>query len=354
MNDICTKFSHEKVINALENFFNLHQSEIQETCVGLTKEIIIELVRLVLQNQYFIYEKKLYQQIHGSASGSLLTIPLACIYLFYGQSTSLIHTLINNKKELFARYRDDIFLTWNDSKDKFQTCFNEMMINQKQHPNMTPLKSTIGSTIHLLDVELTNDNGHFITKIYRDPNTDEYELPSKYQYHVNRPSSLIKAALKHAVQCCSNQEDFHQERRHIDLSHLIRGFSPSFINKCIQEFYKEFNIEMDAHDLFDDLPYETFRHRIMHRYEQEMAFKKEQQTQQQNIIRIPYPDDWTEQMAIKIKDDLLAILKDNSTNKEAFNNIKFEFVPRPHTPLSMNDYLVDRRPPLSMLTLPNE
>jgi uncharacterized membrane protein len=71
----------------------------------VTIEAIIQLIRLVLQNQFFIYENKLYQQIHGSASGSLVTIPLACIYLFYGQSlsSSLTHCLINNKNELFGR-----------------------------------------------------------------------------------------------------------------------------------------------------------------------------------------------------------------------------------------------------------
>ncbi|CAF2717588.1 unnamed protein product [Rotaria sp. Silwood2] len=353
INDICTKFSHEKAIKALENFLNMHSSELQKITEGLTNKTIFELVRLVLQNQYFIYENKLYQQIHGGASGSLLTIPLACIYLFYGQSSILIHTLINNKNGLFGRYRDDIFLTWNDSKDEFYTFINGVMNNQQQHPSIPLLQTMIGTTVHLLDLELTNDKGHFITKIYHDPQTDEYELPSKYEYHTNRPSNLLKAALKHAVRCCSNQEDFHKEHRHIDLCHLIRGFSPDFIDQCIKEFYKELDITIDIYHLFNTIPYETLRQCIIDIYEKEIILKKEQQAQKQNIIRILYPDDWTEQMAIKIKDDLLVILKENSTNKEAFNNIKFEFVPRPQTPLTINDYLVDRRPPLSMLTLPN-
>ena len=103
INDISTQFSHEMALQALEKFLTIHGSELQKTVEGLTNETIIQLVRLVLQNQYFIYENKLYQQIHGSASGSLLTIPLACIYLFYGQSSLSIHTLIRNKNELFGR-----------------------------------------------------------------------------------------------------------------------------------------------------------------------------------------------------------------------------------------------------------
>jgi len=111
IHDICTKFSHESVIKALETFLNyIHQPEFEKTMTdniaeGLNNETIIQLVRLVLQNQFFIYDNKLYQQTDGSASGSLLTLPLACIYLFYDQSLSFIDTLINNNKnnEIFGR-----------------------------------------------------------------------------------------------------------------------------------------------------------------------------------------------------------------------------------------------------------
>ena len=109
INDICTKFSHESVIKALETFLNsIHQSEFKTMTTniseGLTNETIIKLVRLVLQNQFFIYDNKLYQQTYGGASGSLLTLPLACIYLFYGQTLSFIDTLAKNKnKEVFGR-----------------------------------------------------------------------------------------------------------------------------------------------------------------------------------------------------------------------------------------------------------
>ncbi len=107
INEICTKFSHELAIQALETFLHFHDDELHSVMTenDLTIETIIQLTRLVLQNQFFIYENKLYQQIHGSASGSLLTIPLACIYFFYGQSSilSLIHCFINNPNELFGR-----------------------------------------------------------------------------------------------------------------------------------------------------------------------------------------------------------------------------------------------------------
>ena len=104
VNDVCTRYPHEETINALKDFLNSCGTEQQdEFGDNLTNEIIIQLVRLVLDNQFFVYQNKLYQQIKGSASGSLLTIPLACIYLLHCQPT-LMTALANNKNDqLFGR-----------------------------------------------------------------------------------------------------------------------------------------------------------------------------------------------------------------------------------------------------------
>ncbi len=104
VNDFCTRFPHEETIKALEHFLNVHGSQQQdEVGESLTNEIIIQLVRLVLDNQYFVYEDKLYQQIKGGASGSPLSIPLACIYMFHCRS-ALMTALIDHKNdELFGR-----------------------------------------------------------------------------------------------------------------------------------------------------------------------------------------------------------------------------------------------------------
>ena len=213
--------------------------------------------------------------------------------------------------------------------------------------------ATIGSTIHLLDIELGHDRGRLLTKIYHDSKIDEYELPNKFEYHTCKLASLFKAALKHAVQCCSNEKDFHDERRHLRLSYLFREFSPIFIDKCITGFYNEFNIETETCFLCPVIPYQILRQHVLENYEQQIALTKQrkQQNEKQNIIRVPYSKEWNRQMAVNIQNDLLSIVRDSLSNKEVFDDIKFELEPRPQTPLTMNDYLVDKRPSLRLLTL---
>jgi hypothetical protein len=207
------------------------------------------------------------------------------------------------------------------------------MINE-HYPSIPPHMATIGTTVHLLDLELGHNKDQLLTKIYRDPKIDEYELPNKFEYHTNQPSRLLKAALKHAVQCCSNETDFHNKHIHLRLAHVIRGFSSEFFDQHITEFYNEFGIETKSnHFLCHIIPYKTLRQRVLDNYEQQMELEKQQQNEKQKIIRVPYPSDWDAQMALNIKNDLLNILINNSSNKEAFNDLEFEFVPRPQTPL---------------------
>jgi hypothetical protein len=97
---VCTMFPHDRIIGALERFLDAHGSE--QLTDGLTHATIIRLVRLVLQNQFFVYQNQLYQQTMGGGSGSRLTLPLACIYMFDCRP-KLMAALSNNKNELFGR-----------------------------------------------------------------------------------------------------------------------------------------------------------------------------------------------------------------------------------------------------------
>jgi hypothetical protein len=99
IDELCITFSHQQVIIALEHFLNDYVPD--RLIDGMTIDTIIQLVRLVLENQFFIHHYKLYRQIAGSASGSSLTIPLVYIYLFYWQPNLL--NIFINENEVFGR-----------------------------------------------------------------------------------------------------------------------------------------------------------------------------------------------------------------------------------------------------------
>ncbi|CAF2830114.1 unnamed protein product [Rotaria sp. Silwood2] len=136
IDELCTMFSHQQAIEALKFVLDYHAFD--HFIDGITIDTIIQLVRLVLKNQSFIYNDNLYQQIHDGASGSPLTIPLVYIYPIYWRR-DLINIFVN-KHEAFGRFKDELLsildlantqfyqniwgTTCIGTKNKFHGCYN--------------------------------------------------------------------------------------------------------------------------------------------------------------------------------------------------------------------------------------
>ena len=99
IHDLCTIFPHEPTMAAVRRF--LQEYVIDGRVQGITIENIVDLVRLCLQNQFILYDNKLYQQIRGSGFNSPLTAILANIYLYYWQYDLV--AILDEKQEIFGR-----------------------------------------------------------------------------------------------------------------------------------------------------------------------------------------------------------------------------------------------------------
>jgi len=110
INDLATIVSHEQIIATLQRF--LHQYIIDGRIVGITIQNIVDLTRLFLENQYLLYDNKLYQQIRGGIYNLPLTTILANIYIYYWQQDLV--TILDKKNEVFARYIE--------KKSSFSSC----------------------------------------------------------------------------------------------------------------------------------------------------------------------------------------------------------------------------------------
>ena len=96
---ILTIFPHEQAIQVVERFLHHHvpTKEIQ----GMSLATIIQLIRVVLANQWFIFNYKLYQQVRGGGSGLPLMSLLVNIILFDWQTEFVKY--LQDKNEVFGR-----------------------------------------------------------------------------------------------------------------------------------------------------------------------------------------------------------------------------------------------------------
>jgi len=100
------------------------------------------------------------------------------------------------------------------------------------------IESTISTSVHFLDVTITNENGQLRTSIYHKPTTEPYILPytSDHPHHIQR--NIPYAALLRAARICSHVSDFNSERVRIDISLLLNNYPPNFISKQFNRFFR--------------------------------------------------------------------------------------------------------------------
>ena len=100
VNHMLTIFPHEQTMQTLERFLYDHVSSSKQI-QGLSISTILQLVRLLLNNQWFMYDNKLYRQVHGGGCGSPLMLLLVNIILYDWQKEFI--TYIKEKNEIFGR-----------------------------------------------------------------------------------------------------------------------------------------------------------------------------------------------------------------------------------------------------------
>ncbi|CAF4900077.1 unnamed protein product [Rotaria socialis] len=204
-----------------------HYEKVQGIPIG----IILQLADLVLKETAFVDGNKFYRQIIGGAMGSPFTLTLANIFMWKWEKDAICGAI--GPHEIYGRYIDDIFFTFNEPKTKI-----EAMIKKANdfHPNIK-LEANIGSCVSFLDLLINNKNGILSTSVHHKPAAEPCVVPfiSDHPRHVF--SNIIQAALLRAVRYSSTLDIFEKERRAIRLMLLYNGYPSTYIDIHFRKFF---------------------------------------------------------------------------------------------------------------------
>ena len=154
---------------------------------------------------------------------------------------------------LIVRHIDDIFMTTNRKIQEIN-----VKLNKAENKDMNiNIQSTVNTSVHFLDVTITNENGQVRTSIFHKPTTESYILSytSDHPHHVR--CNIPYAALLRAARICSHVNDFNSECIRIDMSLLSNHYPPNFIKK---QFHRFFHLN-NALSVFNELNEEVY-HRL--------------------------------------------------------------------------------------------
>lgn len=199
------------------------------TSMGRPDKEILELLKLSLENNDFMFNNEWYLQISGTAMGKKFAPNYANIYMAKWERDALSKT--KKKPLIYLRFLDDIFIIWTHSEKDFWEFF-EVLNN---HSESIKLKAEIQSTeINFLDVTLFKGDrfkqtGYIDTKVYFKP-TDTHQLLHKQSYHPKHTfSGILKSQILRFDRICSSPRDLETTCNILFQSLRNRGYNKRYL-----------------------------------------------------------------------------------------------------------------------------
>ena len=198
---------------------------------GINKSAFENLLSLATQESYFMFNDILYKQKDGVAMGSPLGPTMANVFLSFYEIKWLEQCPNEFKPVFYRRYVDDIFVLFESAEhlSKFHAYLNT------SHPNMSfSFEQEINDKLSFLDVEVSRQQGKFVTSVYRKPT-----FSSVYTHFDSFLPEVYKVGMTYtlAYRCFKIYSDwvkFHEELNFSKQVFLKNGYPLSFIDKCFK------------------------------------------------------------------------------------------------------------------------
>ncbi|CAF4932838.1 unnamed protein product, partial [Rotaria socialis] len=214
----------------IQNFFSLfqHQSVVDRIGYLLAKHrqnqpinhisiVTIErLIELYLKYTLFIFEDYIYTFNHGMPNETRFSTLLSNLCLYYWKTKKF------NNNEFILQYNDELFFTWNQSKDNLDRFLDTL--KEFFYGDYIDLKIEYGQQINIQNIHLENRHG----QLYSTMNTSSLLLPYVTGYPKVKYQKWFRSTLIRLIQLCSDYQDFTRQRIQTEIHCLISGYSNEF------------------------------------------------------------------------------------------------------------------------------
>ena len=183
----------------------------EENTVGLQKNEVMSLLKLVLENCVFSFQGNFYKQLHMAAMGSPCSPVVANIYMEYFEDLALGPELAIPIKE-WKRYVDDIFsIIPKGKRDSLLNYLNSI----DAHIKFTVEQPSMEWAIPFLETLPQPKGKNISVSVYRKlTHTDRY-LDFNSRYPISAKKAVVRALMDRAENVCSDPEILIKEVEHL-------------------------------------------------------------------------------------------------------------------------------------------
>lgn len=209
----------------------------EEEEMPFPKEFTESLLRIILQQNAFEFNSKMYSQIKGTAMGTKMAPAYANLFL-----DSLERNFLQQQDPapvLWKRYIDDILVIWNATKEELEKFLLDL---NNLHPTIKFTSDISSEQITFLDLEIYK--GERFTTSGKLDSRPHFKPTNKFQYlsfNSAHPKSvhkgLVKGEFTRMLRNCSDKDTFEKSKKKISLHLQQRGY-PLRIRREISEQVK--------------------------------------------------------------------------------------------------------------------
>ena len=179
--------------------------------IGLEKDEVMQLLKLVLENCVFTFQDKFFKQLHGATMGSPCSPVVANIYMEYFENMALGPELPIPVKD-WKRYVDDVFsIIPKGNSDTMLQYLNSI----DPHIKFTIEQPNAEGGIPFLDTFPKPQGEDMVVAVYRKPtHTDRY-LDFHSTHPVSAKRAVVRALMDRAENVCSDPDILAREIEHL-------------------------------------------------------------------------------------------------------------------------------------------
>lgn len=233
VDNLYTNIPIEAGINCVEKAFKKHPDPKRPD------EELIELLRINLTRNDFMFNDNFYLQVKGTAMGKKFAPAYANIFMAYWEEEALAKC--KKKPAYYLRYLDDIWGIWTGSGEEFQ----EFVAILNSHDSSIKLKTQISeNSIDFLDTTVFKGPDFAKTnkldiKVYF-KSTDTHALLHRNSFHPTHTfRGIVKSQLLRFKRICTRREDFFGAVKVLFKALSARGYSTTFLKSCLKTFQEK-------------------------------------------------------------------------------------------------------------------
>ena len=224
----------EELITATETYYSEADKSVYTIQAPSTDDLSF-LLRLILENNLFEFNSKVYKQIIGCAMGSKCS-PSVCDIRLHQITSEIINTFPNKHRITYhGRYRDDGFIFHGEEKEIHEL----FTIANSTHPLLKFTYELSRNEMHFLDTTVYKGKRFAATSIldfktYIKPtNTFQYlERKSAHNHSVFK--GFIKGETIRYMRSTSDEDVLRENLANLKINLLRRGYSETEINQNIE------------------------------------------------------------------------------------------------------------------------